>query len=45
MDFNKCFKEEEVVAYSRKHKAQTCKVRVNIKKDENGNNISKQMNT
>ena len=47
MDFKKCFKEKEIVVYSRKknNKAQTCKVGVNIKKDESGNNISKQMNT
>ena len=48
MDFKKCFKEKEIVVYSIKkikNKAQTCKVGVNIKKDESGNNISKQMNT
>ena len=46
MDFKKCFKEKKIVIYSRKkNKAQTCKVGVNIKKDENENNISKQMNT
>ena len=45
MDFKKCFKEKEIVVYSRKNKAQACKVRVNIKKNESGNNITKQMNT
>ena len=46
MDFKKCFKEKKIVVYSRKkNKAQTCKVGINIKKDESGNNISKQMNT
>ena len=47
MDFKKCFKENEIVVYSRKknNKAQTCKAGVNIKKDESENNISKQMNT
>ena len=47
MDFKKCFKENEIVVYSRKknNKAQTCKAGVNIKKDESENNISKQINT
>ena len=45
MDFKKCFKEKEIVVYSRKNKAQACKVGVNIKKDESENNITKQMNT
>ena len=45
MDFKKCFKEKEIVVYSKKNKAQAYKVGVNIKKDESGNNISKQMNT
>ena len=45
MDFKKCFKKKEIVVCSKKNKAQTCKVEVNIKKNESGNKISKQMNT
>ena len=45
MDFKKYFKEKEIVVYSRKNKAQACKVGINIKKDESATNITKQMNT
>ena len=34
MDFKKCFREKEIVVYSKKNKAQACKVGVNIKKVE-----------
>ena len=45
MDFKKCFKEKEIVVYSRKRIKLKHEGGVNIKKCESGNNISKQMNT
>ena len=46
MDFKKYFKEKEIVVYSRKGiRLKHARWGKYKKKDESGNNISKQMNT